>query len=101
MDTKDDLPKLLICGDSFADVSTKALFTDISGLFFLNFLNSQIKVVLNGHYIGDVPAKSQIYLHNGFNLEDVLTFTNSGDEILGKYHITDRFVRRLSIRPYL
>lgn len=86
----------IISSDSFADVSTKALFTDISGITFVNCLPFHINVYNNNHFIGTVPENSQVYFPNGFNLEDILTFSTKKEEI-GCYHITDIFLRRILI----
>jgi hypothetical protein len=86
-----------ICGDSFADVSTKSLFTDISSINFLNFLQVTVRVYLNGHYIGSVPDSGYIYFHNGFNLQDKLSFVTVTGKYLGDYFIKDKFLRRISI----
>jgi hypothetical protein len=87
----------MICGDSFADVSSKSLFTDISGLFFLNFTSVMIRIFLNEHFIGAVPNSSKMFFNNGFNIFDILSFYTITGQYLGEYMITDKFTRRISI----
>jgi hypothetical protein len=91
------MDELCICGDSFADVTSKSLFTDISGIFFLNFLPIMIRVFLNKHFIGAVPNSSTIYFNNGFNIFDKLTFWTITGQFLGEYIIKDEYLRRISI----
>lgn len=88
---------LCICGDSFADVSTKSLFTDISGLYFLNFLPVMIRIYLNNKFIGVVPNSSSIYFNNGFNIFDRLSFVTITGQYLGEYMIKDVYIRRIHV----
>lgn len=91
------MDSLCICGDSYADVSSKSLFTDISGLSFLNFLPVTIRIYLNNKFIGVVPKFSSIYFNNGFDLYDRLTFFAVTGTLLGTYIIKDQFVRRIQV----
>jgi hypothetical protein len=94
--------KLCICGDDFADVSSKSLFTDISGIFFLNYLSLMVRIFLNGNFIGAVPASSTIYFNNGFNIYDKIAFFAITGEYLGTYIIKDMYIRRIHVgKPYL
>lgn len=91
------MEELCICGDSYGDVLSKNLFTDISGLFFYNSLPIMLTVFLNDKFIGNVPDSSKTFLNNGFNIEDKIKFFTITGQYLGSYILKDKFIRRIHI----
>lgn len=91
--------KVGIYGDSFADVSTKSLSTDIPSIQFDNPLPTTMLVLLKGLCFDFVPAKTRKLISDGFNIGDVITLCTD-NLILGNFLIDDIFIRRIHIGLY-
>lgn len=88
-----------IFSDSFADVSTKSLFTDIANLQIFNPLSLPLQVFLNDKCFDVIPPNSSKYFIDGFNVGDVLKFCTF-NFYLGNFMINDIFARRINIGIY-
>lgn len=88
-----------IFSDSFADVATKSLTTDIPNILFFNPLPLPLRTFLNARCLDVLPPHTSKYNTIGFNVGDTLTFCTERF-ILGDFVIDDIFTRRINIGLY-
>lgn len=64
----------MIIKNSVIDVLSTSLFFDIPFIKVQNYKTTPVNVSLNGIYLDTAYPGQYIYLHNGFNVGDSLSF---------------------------